>query len=72
MSATRRYFAEAEAGKVMHRGKPKKPTTLAIDKGRIERHIKPLLGRRAIEDLTIPARISSDILPKLAPTMPPK
>jgi integrase len=47
-----RYFADAEAGKVMHRGKTKKPTTLAIDKGRIERHIKPLLGRRAIEDLT--------------------
>jgi integrase len=47
-----RYLADAEAGKVMHRGKPKKPSTLAIDKGRIERHIKPLLGQRAVEDLT--------------------
>lgn len=30
----------------------KKPTTLATDKGRIERHIKPLLGRKDVRTLT--------------------
>lgn len=29
----------------------KKPSTLATDRGRIERHIKPLLGRRRVKDL---------------------
>ena len=30
----------------------KKPSTLATDKGRIERHIKPLLGKKPIGDVT--------------------
>ena len=30
----------------------KKASTLAIDKGRIERHIKPLLGKRRISEVT--------------------
>lgn len=30
----------------------KKASTLATDKGRIERHIKPLLGRKRVKDLT--------------------
>jgi integrase len=30
----------------------KKPSTIATDKGRIERHIKPLLGRKKTKDLT--------------------
>lgn len=30
----------------------KKPSTLTIDRGRIERHIKPLLGRRRISEIT--------------------
>jgi integrase len=30
----------------------KKPSTLATDRGRIERHIKPLLGARKVRDLT--------------------
>jgi integrase len=39
------YLADAEAGRLLTRSKaPKKASTLAIDKGRIERHIKPLLG----------------------------
>src|SRR6516225_7741390 len=42
------YLADAEAGRLLTRGKPKKASTLAIDKGRIERHIKPLLGRMAV------------------------
>ena len=46
-----KYFVEAAAGRVLHRNKPKKPSTLAVDKGRIEAHIKPLLGRRRVSDL---------------------
>ena len=46
------YFAEAEAGKVFSRGKPKKASTLGIDRGRIDRHIKPLLGNKAIDELS--------------------
>ena len=39
------YLEAAEAGRVLTRRKAsKKPSTLATDKGRIERHIKPLLG----------------------------
>ncbi len=30
----------------------KKPSTLATDRGRIERHIKPLLGRKRVQDVT--------------------
>ena len=30
----------------------KKPSTLATDKGRIKRHIKPLLGRKRVRELT--------------------
>ena len=30
----------------------KKPSTLATDRGRIERHIKPLLGRKRLRDVT--------------------
>ena len=46
------YYTDAEAGRVLHRGRPKKPLTLQTDKGRIERHIKPLLGTKPIEGLT--------------------
>jgi integrase len=47
------YLADALAGRVLKRsGAAKKSTTLAIDKGRIERHIKPLLGRHAIAAVT--------------------
>lgn len=37
------YFADACTGNILHRGKAKKASTLEIDRGRIERHIKPLL-----------------------------
>ena len=44
------YLDAARAGLVMTRFKrPKRPATVAIDGGRIARHIKPLIG-------TIPAR----------------
>jgi len=42
---SRRYLAEAEAGRVLVRGgRAKKPSTLMCDHGRIEGHIVPLLG----------------------------
>jgi hypothetical protein len=47
------YLADAEAGRLLTRSKsPKKRSTLAVDKGRIERHIKPLLGRLAVAAAT--------------------
>jgi integrase len=49
----REYIDKAEKGLVLtRRGKPKKGSTLYIDKGRIERHVIPLLGRRTVADLT--------------------
>jgi len=47
------YLADAVAGRVLTRSKePKKASTLAIDKGRVERHIKPLLGSLAVSAVT--------------------
>jgi integrase len=47
------YLADADAGHVVTRRRtPKKPSTLATDHGRIARHIKPLLGRRAVASVT--------------------
>src|SRR5271169_4956281 len=47
------YLADAEAGRVLTRSKaPKRASTLMIDKGRIERHIKPLLGGLAVASVT--------------------
>ena len=43
------YLADAEAGRLLtRRNVAKKPATLALDKGRIERHLKPLLGGMAV------------------------
>ena len=46
------YLTDAEDGRLLTRGKPKKASTLAVDKGRIERHIKPLLGGLAVAAVT--------------------
>jgi integrase len=47
------YLADAEAGRLVTRRRaPKKSSTLVTDRGRIERHIKPLLGRRAVASVT--------------------
>jgi integrase len=47
------YLAEAEAGRVMTRFRaPKKASTLAIDRGRVVRHIKPLLGHTKVAAVT--------------------
>lgn len=46
------YLKDAKVGLVTYRGKPKKASTLAIDKGRIKRHIKPTLGKKLVRDVT--------------------
>ena len=47
------YFADAAAGRLTTRRRsPKKASTLATDPGRIERHIKPLLGGRTLGAVT--------------------
>jgi len=49
----RRYLDDAEAGRLLVRGgKPKKPLTLASDRGRIEGHIIPLLGKLPVAAVT--------------------
>ncbi|WP_250844486.1 N-terminal phage integrase SAM-like domain-containing protein, partial [Escherichia coli] len=41
------------AGLIMGKGgRPKKPTTIVSDVGRIRRHIIPLVGTRRVKDLT--------------------
>jgi integrase len=47
------YLAKAEAGLIIGRkGSPKKASTLEVDRGRIARHIIPLLGKKPLKDLT--------------------
>ncbi len=46
------YVRDAEEGVVTYRGRPKKANTLAIDKGRIKRHIKPTMGDKLVKDIT--------------------
>ncbi len=49
------YLDASEKGLILgKRGRPKKPSTLYVDRGRIERHILPLLGSRAVRDLETP------------------
>jgi integrase len=49
------YLAAAKKGLILgKRGRPKKASTLYADKGRIERHIIPLLGGRPVRDLKTP------------------
>ena len=48
-----KYLASTEKGLILGKGgRPKKLTTLATDRGRIDRHIKPLLGTKLVRDLT--------------------
>ncbi len=47
------YLDAADAGRLLTRRRaPKKSSTLLIDKGRIERHIKPLLGSLKVAAVT--------------------
>jgi integrase len=49
------YLDAAAKGLILgNRGEPKKMSTLRVDRGRIERHILPLLGNRRVKDLTAP------------------
>jgi integrase len=48
------YLTEAEAGRILgRRNRPIKASTLAMDRSRIETHIKPLLGRRQVRALKL-------------------
>ena len=60
----RAYLEAADKELIIGKGRrPKKSSTLYIDRGRIERHILPLLGSRAVRDLKTPdiARFMRDI-----------
>jgi integrase len=47
------YLADVEAGRLLtRRGAAKKSSTLATDRSRIERHIKPLLGTMKVSAVT--------------------
>ena len=47
------YLDDAENGRLLtRRGASKKPSTLATDRGRIDRHIRPLLGSRKVAAVT--------------------
>jgi integrase len=48
------YLDRAGRGLIItRRRRPKKASTLYTDRGRVERHIKPLLGSRTVKDLTV-------------------
>jgi integrase len=48
----RSYIAAAEQGLILgKKNRPKKVSTLATDRGRIERHIIPLLGKKRVRDV---------------------
>ena len=48
-----RYFEDALSGRVRTRSKEaKRASTLRIDRGRIDRHIKPLLGAMSVAAVT--------------------
>lgn len=60
-----RYLADLQAGLILGKGgRPKKPTTIVTDTGRIERHIIPRLGARRVQDLakTDINRVLKDIM----------
>lgn len=47
------YFDAADKGLIFgKRGKPKKASTLYVDRGRAKRHIIPLVGNKLVQDLT--------------------
>jgi integrase len=48
-----RYLEAATSGRLWtRRGRPKKPSTLVVDRSRIESHVKPLLGARTVRSIT--------------------
>ncbi len=58
------YLARAAAGEILGRnGRPIKASTLEMDRSRIERHLKPLLGTRPLASITLAdvERLQADI-----------
>jgi integrase len=52
------YLAAAEKGLILgKRKRPKKGSTIDIDRGRIQRHIVPLLGKKAVQEI-MPADVT--------------
>ena len=48
------YLTEAKAGRILgRRNRPIKASTLAMDESRVKTHIKPLLGKRLVNELRI-------------------
>lgn len=48
-----RYLDDAKSGLILgKKRRPKKPSTIYTDEGRIRRHVIPLLGARRVKDLT--------------------
>lgn len=48
------YLENAKAGRILGRkGRPIKASTLALDRSRIDTHVKPLLGNRRVRTLTM-------------------
>ncbi len=45
------YMTDARNGLVTYRRKAKKISTMDVDEGRIQRHIKPLLGKKLVTDI---------------------
>lgn len=46
------YLADCQSGIVTYRGRAKKPSTISVDRGRIIRHIKPLVGHKRVDEVT--------------------
>ncbi len=71
-----RYLSSAEQGLILgKKRRPKKESTLYVDRGRIERHILPLLGKRLVKDITAAdvRRFMSDVAAgKTATVVPTK
>ncbi|MGC9271709.1 tyrosine-type recombinase/integrase [Acidiphilium sp.] len=47
------YMSEVATSLMVRKGRPKKPSTIYTDKGRIEWHIKPLLGDMKVNAVTL-------------------
>ncbi len=46
------YMDLARRGLILYRNKPKKASTVAIDEGRVSRHIIPLLGQKRLDSIS--------------------
>ena len=48
-----RYIEAMDAGLIMGKGgRPKRPSTIYVNKGQLRGHIVPLIGQRRVQDLT--------------------